>query len=239
MTLKFNSKIKFKAVAVFFAFAAAVGVNAQILTTNSFSQTVNTVIPDNDPSGLASSINVGGIYGTIVDINLNLNVAGGYNGDLYAYLVNTNTGVFTVLLNRVGVQNGNDFGYGDSGFDVTFSSGVTNDIHFYQDLTYTTDGNGALLGTWGADGRNIDPGTNSTILADAPQSALLDSFDGTDPNGDWVLFLSDVNFGSESTLQDWQLQIISVPEPGVNILFALGGAVALIILRRKMRRNVR
>lgn len=231
MILKFHS---LKIIAAVAFFAAVIGANAQTLTTNSYFQSVNTVVPDNDSSGLASAINVSGIYGTITDISLTLNISGGYNGDLYAYLVNTNTGVFSVLLNRVGVQNGNDVGYGDSGFAVTFGSGVTNDIHFYQDLSYTLDGNNALLGTWGADGRDVDPATNSLALGDAPQTALLDSFLGTNPNGSWTLFLADMNFGDESTLQSWQFDVVTVPEPGTSVLFALAGGGALIFLRRRV-----
>lgn len=227
--------MKLKFATILSAVFLAAGVNAQVLTTNSYFQSVNTTIPDDNPNGLASSVGVSGIYGTIVGLNVTLNITSGYNGDLYAYLVNTNMGIFSVLLNRVGVQSGNDFGYGDSGFNVTFSTGVTNDIHFYQNLSYTLDGNGALLGTWGADGRDVDPGTNSAVLGDAPQTALLDSFLDTDPNGDWVLFLSDMSFGSESTLQNWQLDIVTVPEPGTNPLLALGSLGAAFFIRRKSR----
>lgn len=218
--------MKLKLTAILFAAFFAVGLKAQTLTTNSYFQSVNTIIPDDNPNGLASSVAVSGIYGSIEDISLTLDISGGYNGDLYAYLVNTNTGVFSILLNRVGVQGGpggtNEFGYSDSGFNVTFTTEATNDIHFYQDLNYTLNGNGALQGTWGADGRNIDPGTNAVTLGDTPQTALMSDFLNTDPNGDWVLFLSDMSLGSESTLQDWQLNIISAPEPASWALLVLG-----------------
>src|SRR5690242_4320481 len=63
------------------------------------------VIPDANPTGWSDTRNVdwNGQFGSgswnITDVNVVLNVSGGYNGDLYAYLVHGSG--FAVLLNRV------------------------------------------------------------------------------------------------------------------------------------------
>lgn len=227
--------MKLRLAIILLAGLMAAGVNGQTLTTNSYSQTVNTIIPDDNPNGVASTISVTGIYGTIVGISVSLNVTNGYNGDLYGYLVNSNGGTFAVLLNRVGVQSGDSFGYSDSGFHVTFADTATDDIHFYQNGSYSLDSDGALLGIWAADGRNIDPGTNAATLGATAPTLTLGSFVGTDPNGDWTLFLADLSGGYEATLQNWQLDITTVPEPGTNLLFGLGAAGMAFMLKRKHR----
>jgi len=220
--------MKLKLVAFISALLTVVGANAQILATNSYFQAVNTDILDDNPNGIFSTINVSGLYGSIAGISVTLDVAGGYNGDLYGFLVNSNGGTFAVLLNRVGVQSGDAFGYGDAGFHVTFADTATNDIHFYQNVSYTLDADGALTGTWAADGRNIDPGTNAAVLGSTVRTALLDSFWGTNPNGEWTLFLADFSGGYQSTWQDWQLDIVTVPEPAVGRLLVAFGLLAAI-----------
>lgn len=44
------------------------------------------VIPDNDPVGVAYALNFGTAGLRISDINVSLNISGGWNGDLYVYL---------------------------------------------------------------------------------------------------------------------------------------------------------
>ena len=59
------------------------------------------IVPDNNYSGWADTRTVSGApAGTISSLAVTLNITGGWNGDLYAYLVN-GTG-FTVLLNNIG-----------------------------------------------------------------------------------------------------------------------------------------
>lgn len=229
-------QMKLKLAAYVSALLLAVGANAQTPTTNSYSQTINTAVLDDNPNGIFSTINVSGLYGTIAGISVTLDVANGYNGDLYGWLVNSNGGTFAVLLNRVGVQSGDAFGYGDSGFHVTFTDTATNDIHFYQKDSYTLDANGALTGTWAADGRNIDPGTNAAVLGSTASTAILSSFWGTNPNGEWTLFLADFSGGYQSTWQDWQLNLITVPEPASGELLAMFGVVAAMGLKRRSRK---
>src|SRR6266508_6930849 len=63
------------------------------------------VVLDGNMSGLFDTRTVSGVGGPIVSVSVSLNVTGGYNGDLYAYL--SYNGALIPLLNRVGVTAGN------------------------------------------------------------------------------------------------------------------------------------
>src|SRR5476649_252603 len=82
--------------------------------------TLNGAIPDNSPSGLANTMSVTGLAAAINNVTVTLNITGGYNGDLYAYLAGPNGG-FAVLLNRSGVSGTSMFGYSDAGYDITLN----------------------------------------------------------------------------------------------------------------------
>ena len=208
---------------------------AQSEYTYSFTNGFNNggAVPDADLSGLALSTNLTGMAGSIGTLTLSLDISGGYNGDLYAYLAGPNGG-FAVLLNRVGVSNSaSQFGYGDTGFNVTFSDTAANSIQYYQNLSYTLNGSGQLTGTWQPEGVTNDPTGNPSAFLGAPQTAMLSSFDGTDPNGTWTLFLADLSSGGQSTVASWSLDITTVPEPGTLALTGLGLAGALLLFRRQ------
>jgi subtilisin-like proprotein convertase family protein len=197
--------------------------------TNGFNN--SGVIPDGDPSGLAISTNLTGIAGSINNLTVSLNISGGFNGDLYAYLTGPNGG-FAVLLNRVGVSNNASmFGYGDSGLNVTFSDASGNDFHFYQNVPSYDISSGTVL--WQPDGRNIDPQSDPNLFLTTPQTALLNSFQNDNANGTWTLFLADLSSGGQSTLVSWGLDITTVPEPATWALTGLGLAAAALLVRRK------
>ena len=173
-------------------------------------------IPDGDPSGYQNTVNLGSLAGAIQSITLTINVSGGYNGDLYAY-ISHGSGT-SVLLNRVGTGPGDSFGYGDTGFNVTFSSAGAHDIHNYQDFSPSFNGSGQLTGTWRPD----NSGGNGN----------LGVFNGLDPNGNWTIFFADLSSGEQSTLLSWSLEIDTVPEP---ITCALGLFLTLFIGVRVIR----
>src|ERR1017187_8492662 len=85
----------------------------QAQTTESFTFTTNRLVPDGNFSGLSDVRTVTSAVGNISSLKVRLKVTGEFNGDLYAYLRNTNG--FVVLLNRVGKTTANPYGYGDSG----------------------------------------------------------------------------------------------------------------------------
>jgi subtilisin-like proprotein convertase family protein len=238
MRLQLTSKFGTILVACFLL--AGMNLPAQTPVTNSYFREINTAILDDNPNGIFSTINVSGIYGAIANLSVSLNITNGYNGDLYAFLVGP-TGEFAVLLNRVGVGGNDPFGYGDSGFDVTFTTTATNDIHFYQNLDYQLNGAGQLTGTWAADGRNIVPDTQispPSLFDTAPTTNTTSLFLGTHPDGDWTLFIADMSGGFQSTWIDWQLDIVTVPEPTtLQLLATFGGlAAAGAWWRRRARR---
>ena len=148
-------------------------------------------VPAGSLSGWSDSetITSSQIYGTLSSITVNLDVAGGYNGSLYGYL--EYNGVLVTLLNRSGVgttSGGTPFGYGNSGFNVTFDSSAANNIHFYQNYSPTITG-GQLTGTWAPDGTAISP-LSSPASFNTPGGQTLSSFNGLNPDGTWTLFLA-------------------------------------------------
>ena len=110
-----------------FAAAMLVAALAQGQATVGFTNTVNAVVPDANPTGLTVSQSLSAVPGTITNVTVTLDITGGFNGDLYAYLVDPN-GNISILLNRVGVTavgGNNYFGYGNTGFDVVLSEAET------------------------------------------------------------------------------------------------------------------
>jgi subtilisin-like proprotein convertase family protein len=202
---------------------AAWGQN--LITTNI---TVNTVVPDNNPSGLAEAFTISGVSGAISNVTVSLDVTGGFNGDLYAYLAGP--GGFAVLLNRSGVSGTSTYGYSDAGFNITLSDASANNIHFYQNVL--NPGGGQLTGTWAPDGESISPLSSPSSFPTTP-TATLSSFANTDANGQWVFFIADLSPGGQSTLQNVVVNILTVPEPSTLVLASLGGLGMLAMLRRR------
>lgn len=190
-------------------------------------------ILDNDFNGYQNTLTVSGGAGSITDVNLTLNVSAGFNGDLYAFVSHNHT--MAVLLNRVGRGSGSNVGYSDAGFGpdgasnaFTFDDQAGHDVHLYRTVSYTLNGSRQLTGLWQPDGRALDPEAAAGLFDTAPRPSLMSAFNGTDPNGDWTLFMADVSPGGESTLVSWGLQLTVVPEPGVGALLAGGLAWALL-----------
>ena len=167
-----------------------------------------------------------GAPSSLSDITVTLNVSGGYNGDLYAYL--GYNGVLVPLLNRIGVSASNPSGASGAGLNVTLAdwgtvaNGYNGNIH--------AAGNGVLSGTWQADGQNLSPLSAPASFNPIGGSITLDgTFQHVNPNGTWTLFFSDVSAGGGmSTVNGWSLNISSVPEP-VTVALAAFGAVAAVI----------
>jgi subtilisin-like proprotein convertase family protein len=206
-------------------FASTVArVSASGPGTISYGWSGSQTIPDNNASGVAYSFNISaGEPLAITNMTVDLNIAGGWNGDLYAYL--SHGSGFSVLLNRIGSTSVNPGGSGVSGLNVEFSDSYLTDIH-----TFT--GN-PLTGNFAPDGRNVNPLT--TVNTD-PRAALLGNFNGLDPNGNWTLFFADVSPLATSTIQSWSVNIgVTVPEPGSMSILAL--AISLGVARRSMRQG--
>ena len=181
---------------------------------------INQLIPDGSAVGLSDSRTISTGLVVIDSVLVFLNITGGFNGDFYAQL--THGSGFSVLLNRVGRTASNPFGYGDPGLDVTFSDSAlaVADVHQYRATLFgneTTALGGQLTGAWNPDGRAVDP---SLVVNTDARTALLSSFNGLNPNGEWTLFIADLDGGGQATLQSWGLSIdgqpLGVPEPEVG-----------------------
>ena len=199
----------------------------------SASVAANEAIPDGSSSGVASAINVSSFGNQIVpgSLSVTLNINGSYSGDLYAYL--THGSGFAVLLNRVGVSSASSLGYGDFGLNVKFSDSAANgNVHNYQQVTTPAAGS-QLTGTWSPDGRNVSPyAVNGTEAS----TATLSSFSGIDPNGDWTLFVADVNGGDLHTLVSWGVDMAVVPE-ATGFGLSAGMVLAMIAIRQFCKRR--
>lgn len=186
---------------------------AAIYTSASYSGPAYTV-PDGNPNGVWSSIIVNGARPAVLDVTINLNITGGYNGDLYAYL--SYNGQLVPLLNRVGVNSDNRFGADGSGMDVLLSDSAPVNIHAAV--------NGFLNGNYRIDGQNLSPlSPAANFNANGGSITLNQTFGGINPNGTWTLFVADlVSSSGSSTVNGWTLNITAVPEPGIASLVVLG-----------------
>ena len=172
------------------ALMLSTGVVRGSLYTETFNG-VNVAIPDGNPVGVSLTETVSDIPGgsTVGSLTVDLSVSGGYNGNLYAYLVAPN-GTLVMLLNQPGATISNPFGYVGSGLNVTLSDTAAGSIQ----TTPETPGS-VFSGTFQATG-------TLGAVSDSPA-------DGT-----WTLYFADeVAGGGQATLNDWSLNITAVPEP--------------------------
>jgi subtilisin-like proprotein convertase family protein len=160
-----------------------------------------------EDAGLAFQFSLTSSEHAITDLSVSLDLAGGYNGDLYAYL--SHGSGFAVLLNRVGRTAADSDGYSTPGLAVTLVGRAAADVHNYQSLSPTYNVAGQLLGTWGSDGRDVIP---TAALDTTPRTATLDAFKGLDPNGDWTLYFVDASDGGVSTLNGWSVTVSTSSE---------------------------
>jgi len=181
--------------------------------------TVNTAITAGSPVGITTSETFQNLSSSpITSVSVDLDISGGFNGDLYGYLTYqgaNGTVISEMLLDYVGTTTANPFGSSGSGMDVTLSDAGTANGSIHNAA-------GTATGTW---------------LADST-STLDSTFGGLSANGTWTLYLADMSEGSgTSTLISWGLDInaSSVPEP-VDYGWAAGTLVlagSIWRLRRK------
>ena len=161
---------------------------AQTSETN-FTFSVNQLVPDANINGLTMTTNLNITGGTISDVTVSLDISGGYNGDLYAFLAGPNGG-FAVLLNRVGVSNNaSSFGYGNSGFDIVLSDSAANDVHYYKSAERPDERERAVDGNVGSgwtEHRSVEIRTVVVWLNRAVRAAEFIQRDGSERRMDIV-----------------------------------------------------
>ena len=174
-------------------------------------------IPDGNPVGVSFIGTYDGAASgaTVGSLTVNLSISGGYNGNLYSYLMAPN-GTMVVLLNQPGVTGGNPFGYAGSGLNVTLTDATTLGGNPVTGIQTTAETPGQLFsGTYNA-------------------AVTLGTFNNSSANGNWTLFFADMApGGGQSQLTGWSLDITAVPEP-VNV--ALGCFVAMLLALAGVRR---
>ncbi len=185
--------------------ATALTTRAQVVETHSYTN-LNRNIPDGSAVGLRDTRSVTSSVTQITGVRVRLKVNGEFNGDLYGYLRHGSG--LSILLNRPGRATGNDAGYDDAGFEVTFADSAANDVHTYQGSTNT--GGNALLGVWQPDGRDVDPGS---VLDSDARTKLLAQFAGANAGGEWTLFLADMESGGTNQLVSWELEVTGLNRP--------------------------
>ena len=137
---------------------------------------------------------------TVSGLTVSLDISGGYNGNLYAYLVAPN-GTMVLLLNQPGVSLGNPFGYAGSGFNITLSDSASGSIQT------TPETPGSIFGSG----------------LDYQAAGSLSGFNGSSADGAWTLFFADETAGGgQAMLNGWSLNITAVPEPA-NIALVIFG----------------
>ena len=181
------------------AMVLGAGVSRGSLTSTENFNGLNTAIPVGNPLGVSvvESVSDLPVGSTVVGLTVDLTISGGYNGNLYAYLVAPN-GTLVTLLNRPGVTGGNPFGFAGSGLNnVILQDGSAGNID-----TATEVAGQPLTGTYAAAG-------------------TLANFNGSMADGTWTLFFADeVVGGGQPTLDGFSLNITAVPEQ-VNVALAI------------------
>ena len=194
---------------------------ASATTVISHTWEIGATVPDNSTLGWSDTRFIDSTAGGILDVQVQLTISGGFNGDLYAYLAHESG--FAVLLNRPGRTAANPDGSFTTGVDAVFASAAGLDAHFAD----------SFAGTLQPDGRNVSP---YLVTGESPRTALLTSFEGGDPSGHWTLFVADLSPMFEATVEEWGLFVTvdpqAIPEPGPLTIAALLAGFALLKRRR-------
>lgn len=203
--------------------------SARAATTVTGSWNVSTAIPDNSDVGFTSTETLSdpatSQISQIQTVTVQLDFTGGWNGDLYVYLVHD--GQMSVLLNRPGKTAANPDGAGSSGMTITLADSASLDVHT------ALASSGFATGTFQPDGRTTDP---HSVLDTDPRTAPLSLFNGQAASGTWTLFVADQSPGGVSTLQDWSLSVTGVPEPSATLLSGVAAVIGVFSRRRRSGR---
>jgi hypothetical protein len=193
------------------------------------------VIPDGSPAGTTWQITSTDV-GAISSVSVVLNVSGGFNGDLYAYLAynDSHSTRTAILLNHIG---------GGSSAASGSGLGSVHTMEGYPDLLI--HGIRLMDGGQGGNVHSVTPGEGTHLTPGdyAPDSAVTFSatFGNMNAGGTWTLFFADTSPGDQSTLVSWGLDlgVTAVPEP-VNVALGLFGLALLLgsLVRRQFANRI-
>lgn len=196
--------------------------NAATVVPFSETWTGPVVVPDNAPAGVSHTFVLSTGYQYTVLVTVELELTGGWNGDLYAYL--EHNGQKAILLNRPGKTAGNYFGSGSTNLDVVFDDTAAEDVHIGLPAF------GDATGSFQPDGRNVDP---ELVVETSARTQFLAIFQNVDPDGDWTLFVSDLSAGDEASIASATLNVTVIPEPAVGSLM-LAALFGSAFVRRRL-----
>ena len=182
--------------AVYYQGAAPVGGGTSMGALSS------TTIYDGNPAYvIGNTMTLSSLGSSLTGLTVTLNVSGGNNSGLYAYLVHGGTTV--TLMNQPGVGV-NGFGAYGAGMNLTLQDGYA--------------ANGSIQNT------TSSAGLSGTYNA----ASSLAGFNPVDPNGMWTLYFADtIAGGGDATLNGWSLNITTVPEP-VNVALGVFGGLLVV-----------
>lgn len=202
---------------------------------------IGGAIPDGSISGLSRSLTLDRPGEDIVGITVDLSISSlsgnnAFLGDLYVYLTDGTT--LVTLANRPGRSASNPDGYDDNfGFAVTFDDTATIDFHTYR-LGVTGDNDSPLLaimtGTFQADGRLTSP---LDVVTDDPRTSQLSDFFGLSAERTFTLFAADLSTGAMHQVNEWALNVETIPEPSAALLGIL--SLGVLAFRRSRPRPTR
>jgi len=187
---------------------------AQAYLTYSETFSPGAAIPVGNPVGVVA----GGAFtaanpgDTVLGITVGLNISGGYNGSLFAYLVAPN-GTMVTLMNQPGVSV-DGFGAESSGLNLEFSDAGASSI------------------------QNVTGGYGTTLTGTYQADQTLGSFANGSANGTWDIYFADLRSGGDTpVLNSFTLGIEVVPEP-VNPALGIFSTLLLgwVGYRRLVRR---
>jgi subtilisin-like proprotein convertase family protein len=164
--------------------------------------TSGVTIPAGNPVGVEATGNftAASAGSAVLGITVDLNISGGYNGSLAAYLVAPN-GTVVMLMDQPGV--GMDgFGASSSGMNVTLSDAGSTSIQ------NVTGGSGTLTGIYQAD-------------------QTLGTFNNSSADGAWAIYFTDLASGGGNPVLNSFTLDIEVPEPVTMALVVFLGLVVL------------
>jgi len=175
--------------------AVCVSTIPGVSVTNNYADAPNLGIPDNDPAGISTVINVPDDL-TITDINVNLNVEHTWVGDLTLTLTSPGGGSVAVLVDEIGDPAIGTLGCSEDNFNVTLDDGA---------------------------GSALEDECSTPITGTFTGTDLLSIFNGASSMGDWTLFASDAAGGDTGIILDWSMDITGTTPPSF-VEFALDGS---------------
>ncbi|NNF17054.1 MAG: hypothetical protein HKN70_09920 [Gammaproteobacteria bacterium] len=149
-------------------------------------------IPDDNPTGVTDTLTIGA-SGSVIDMNVSMNITHSYIGNLKAILTNDSTGTSVEFM----TSPGDGFLSGGcplANIDGTLDDEATTDVAFA-----------------------CDSPPSAALMGDYIPSNPLNPFDGENFTGDWTITLIDTLAGNVGTLGQWCVQIVAGPPVGSDV----------------------